>query len=119
MQSIAVLTKKRAFNREEHANGHCQESVKYPLRNSLSQKRLVFGVGVGVTLFEELLSGPLNRLNAILSLLQPLDRYRTPSAIVSAIGRPYLALSRIHTQVGVLPRSKLLSALNRASIVAL
>ena len=24
------------------------------------------------------LSGPLNRLNAILSLLQPLDRYRTP-----------------------------------------
>ena len=30
------------------------------------------------------LSGPLNRLNAILSLLQPLDRYRTPSAIVHA-----------------------------------
>ena len=25
------------------------------------------------------LSGPLNRLNAILSLLHPLDRYRTPS----------------------------------------
>ena len=34
------------------------------------------------------LSGPLNRLNAILSLLHPLDRYRTPSAIGSAIGRP-------------------------------
>ena len=34
------------------------------------------------------LSGPLNRLNAILSLLQPLDCYRTPSAIGSAIGRP-------------------------------
>ena len=50
------------------------------------------------------LSGPLNRLNAILSLLQPLDRYRTPSAIGSAIGRPYLALSRIHVQVGVLNR---------------
>ena len=32
------------------------------------------------------LSGPLNRLNAILSLHQPLDRYRTPSAIGSAIG---------------------------------
>ena len=48
------------------------------------------------------LSGPLNRLNAILSLLQPLDRYRAPSAIESAIGRPYLALSRIHAQVGVL-----------------
>ena len=37
---------------------------------------------------EKQLSGPLNRLNAILSLLQPLDRYRTPSAIGSAIGRP-------------------------------
>ena len=34
------------------------------------------------------LSGPLDRLNAILSLLQPLDRYRAPSAIGSAIGRP-------------------------------
>ena len=34
------------------------------------------------------LSGPLNRLNAILSLLHPLNRYRTPSAIGSAIGRP-------------------------------
>ena len=45
------------------------------------------------------LSGPLNRLNAIPSLLQPLDRYRTPYAMGSAIGRPYLALSRIHTQV--------------------
>ena len=29
---------------------------------------------------------------------------RTPSAIGSAIGRPYLALSRIHAQVGVLDR---------------
>ena len=48
-----------------------------------------------------LLSGPLNRLNAILSLLQPLDRYRNPSAIGSAIGRP---LSRIQTHVGVLNR---------------
>ena len=48
------------------------------------------------------LSGPLNRLNALLSLLHPLDRYRTPSAIGSAIGRRYLALSRIQTQVGVL-----------------
>ena len=34
------------------------------------------------------LSGSLNRLNAILSLLQPLDRYRAPSAIGSAIGGP-------------------------------
>ena len=39
-----------------------------------------------------------------ISLLQPLDRYRTPSAIESVIGRPYLALSRTHTQVGVLDR---------------
>ena len=37
------------------------------------------------------LSGPLNRLNAILSLLHPLDRYRTPSAIGSAIGRPHIS----------------------------
>ena len=37
------------------------------------------------------LSGPLDRLNAILSLLQPLDRYRATCAIGSAIGR---ALSR-------------------------
>ena len=35
-----------------------------------------------------ILSGPLDRLNAILSLLQPLNRYRAPSAIGSAIGRP-------------------------------
>ena len=33
------------------------------------------------------LSGPLDRLNAILSLLQHLNRYRAPSAIGSAIGR--------------------------------
>ena len=53
------------------------------------------------------LSGPLNRLNAILSLLQPLDRYRTPSAIGSAIGRPLsLPISHlsVQTQVGVLNR---------------
>ena len=46
------------------------------------------------------LSGFLNLLNAILSMLQPLKCYRTPSAI----GRPYLALSRIQTQGGVLNR---------------
>ena len=50
------------------------------------------------------LSGPLNRLNAILSLLQPLDCYRAPSAIGSAIGSPYLALSRFRAQLGVLNR---------------
>ena len=67
-----------------------------------------------------LLSGPLNRLNAILSLLHPLGRYRTPSAIGSAIGR---ALSRpiSHPNTGGSPqppRSKPLGGLNRA-IVAL
>ena len=49
-----------------------------------------------------MLSGPLNQLNAILSPLQPLDRYRAPSAIGSAIGRPFLALSRVCAQLGVL-----------------
>ena len=48
------------------------------------------------------LRGPLNRLNAIPSLLHPLDSYRTPSAIARAIGRPYLSLSRILAQVEVL-----------------
>ena len=39
----------------------------------------------------QVLSGPLNRLNAILSLLHPSTAiYRTPSAIGSAIGRPGL-----------------------------
>ena len=50
------------------------------------------------------LSGPLDRLKAILSLLQPLDRYRAPSAIGNAIGSLYLALSRFHAQVGTLNR---------------
>ena len=50
------------------------------------------------------LVAPLNRWNAILSLLQPFDRYRTPSAVGRAIGRPYLALSCTHTQIGVLNR---------------
>ena len=65
------------------------------------------------------LSGPLNRLNAILSLLQPLDRYRTPSAIGSAIGRP---LSRPISPPNKgrspqPPRSKPLGGLNRAIVV--
>ena len=66
------------------------------------------------------LSGPLNRLNAILSLLHPLDRYRTPSAIGSAIGRP-LSRPISHPNTGGSPqppRSKPLGGLNRA-IVAL
>ena len=64
-------------------------------------------------------SGPLNRLNAILSLLHPLDRCRTPSAIVSTIGR---ALSRpiSHPRTGGTsqpPHSKPLRGLNRAIVV--
>ena len=65
------------------------------------------------------LSGPLNRLNAILSLLQPLDRYRTPSAIGSAIGRP-LSRPISHPNTGWSPqppRSKPLWGLNRATVV--
>ena len=71
-------------------------------------------------LISGILSGPLDRLNAILSLLQPLDRYRAPSAIGSAIGRPYLALSRFPraAKSSQPPRSKPLRGLNRA-IVAL
>ena len=37
-------------------------------------------------------SGPLNRLNAILSLLHPLDRYRTPAAIFFDIFRFFRGL---------------------------
>ena len=65
------------------------------------------------------LSGPLNRLNAILSLLQPLDRYRTPSAIGSAIGRP-LSRPISHPNTGGSPqppRSKPVGGLNRAIVV--
>ena len=67
------------------------------------------------------LSGPLDRLNAILSLLQPLDRYRTPSAIVSAIGRPLSRpISHPNTVVGVLNRlvlNRLGGGLNRVIVV--
>ena len=66
------------------------------------------------------LGGPLDRLNAILSLLQPLDRYRALSAIGSAIGRP-LSRPISHPRTGRSPqppRSKPLRGLNRA-IVAL
>ena len=65
------------------------------------------------------LSGPFDRLNAILSLLHPLDRYRTPSAIGSAIGRP-LSRPISHPNTGGSPqppRSKPLGGLNRAIVV--
>ena len=67
----------------------------------------------------ETLSGPLNWLNAILSLLQPLDRYKTPFAIGSAIGRP-LSRPISHPNTGGSPqppRSKPLGGLNRAIVV--
>ena len=70
--------------------------------------------------WQTVLSGPLDRLNAILSLLQPLDRYRAASAIGSAIGRP-LSRPISHPRTGRSPqppRSKPLRGLNRA-IVAL
>ena len=44
------------------------------------------------------LSGPLNRLTLYYLCFNPLDHYRTPSAIWSAIVRPYLALFRIRAQ---------------------
>ena len=50
-----------------------------------------------------MLRGPLDRLNAILSLLQPLDRYRAPSAIGSAIGRP-LSRPISHPRTGKSPQ---------------
>ena len=49
------------------------------------------------------LSGPLDRLNAILSLLQPIDRFRAPSAIGSAIGRP-LSRPISHPRTGRSPQ---------------
>ena len=64
------------------------------------------------------LSGPLNRLNAMLSLLHPLDRYRTPSAIGSAIGSP-LSRPISHPNTGESPqppRSQPLGGLNRAIV---
>ena len=63
--------------------------------------------------------GPLDRLNAILSLLQPLDRYRTPSAMGRAIGRAYLALSRFRAQLGALNRLVLNRLGGSTAIVAL
>ena len=61
---------------------------------------------------------PPHRLNAILSLLHPLDRYRTPSAIGSAIGRP-LSRPISHPNTGGSPHRLVLnrlegSTLNRA-----
>ena len=52
------------------------------------------------------LSGPLDRLNAILSLLQPLDRSWAPSAIGSAIGRP-LSRPISHPRTGRSPQPPL------------
>ena len=78
----------------------------------------LFGQFLGVVCC---LSGPLDRLNAILSLLQPLDRYRALFAIGSAIGRALSQSPISHPRTGGSsqpPRSKPLGGLNRA-IVAL
>ena len=71
------------------------------------------------TPFKGMLSGPLNRLNAKLSLLQPLDRYRTPSAIGSAIGRPLSRPISLSNTGGSPqpPRSKPLGGPNLAIVV--
>ena len=69
--------------------------LPYKLRCTAVLFRQVVGVGVSETLpnsclkvsILEGLSGPLDRLNDILSLLQPLDRYRAPSALVAQIAR--------------------------------
>ena len=64
------------------------------------------------------LRGPLNRLNAIRSLLQPIDRYRIPSAMGSAIGRP-LSRPISHPRAGRSshpPRSKPLRGLNQRRV---
>ena len=64
---------------------------------------------------------PLSWLNLVppINRLKPLDRYRSPSATGSAIGRPYLALSHFHTgRSSHPPHTKPLRKLNRA-IVAL
>ena len=81
-----------------------------PLTKSRGLVRLRFGGG---------LSGPLNRLNAILSLLHPSTAYGTPPlpAIASAIARPYLALLPRTGRISEPPRSKPLRWLNRAIVV--
>ena len=65
------------------------------------------------------LNGALNRLNAILSLLHPLDRCRAPSAIGSAIGRP-LSRPMSHPNTSGSPQPpccKPLGRINRAIVV--
>ena len=77
------------------------------------------GVFEGAKSLKNDLSGPLNQLNAILSLLQSLDRYRTPPAIGSAIGRP-LSRPISHPNTGGRPQpppSKPLDGLSRALVV--
>ena len=89
-------------------------------RTPPKKTKLFGGISREIAGISDQLSGPLDRLNAILSLLQPLDRYRAPSAIGSAIGRP-LSRPISHPRTGRSPqppRSKPLRGLNRA-IVAL
>ena len=88
------------FSRSERASKNCILMVNITSRCSFRcPSRCAINYG-----YCSWISGPLNRLNAILSLLHPLDRQWNPSAIGSAIVRPYLGLSRVHTQIGVLNR---------------
>ena len=70
----------------------------------MAYSRESFALSVRIMNNSRKLSGTLDRLTAILSLLQPLDRYRTPSAIESAIGSLSRPISLPRTVVGVLNR---------------
>ena len=83
-------SKHRGFGRFQGTHCHgisVQRRGHFPAQRHGRRPRNAQGYDVACAA-PSLLSGPLDRLNAILSLLQPLDRYRTPSAIGSAIGRP-------------------------------
>ena len=113
MRQIQRLLSEKVFVSQERVSGFPEKGAD--LRGSPGTSGEVWGTSGEV--WE--LSGPLNRLNAILSLLHPLDRYRTPIAIGSAIGRP-LSRPISHPNTGGSPqppRSKPLRGLNRAIVV--
>ena len=92
---------------------YCSLSVAAPLlrpRSAVSTAKCGRACEASLYMF----SGTLNWLNAILSLLQTLDRYRTPSAM--RLGGPIsLYLASVHKyRRSQPPRSKPLGRLNRA-----
>ena len=72
--------------------GKYEKDIHKMFLESKQSKKLFGNYFLGKSHFSYILGGPLSCLNAILSLLHPLDRYRNHSAIGIAIGRPYLAL---------------------------